>query len=149
MVEATDIEPQALERARAGIYPLEALDELPLELRERYVEPAGAGATAAYQISSALRARVRFQQHDLTTIDARRNWGSFDLVTCRNVLIYFQRDAQERIFGNLRSHIADDGVLCLGEAEWPPTTHEPNLSILDRKNRIFWAAPELASREAS
>jgi chemotaxis methyl-accepting protein methylase len=149
VVEATDLDPGALERARAGVYPPEALEELPPHLRERYFEPTRSGRSLVYRVSSLLRTRVRFRQHDLTATNDGETFGPFDLVTCRNVLIYLQRDAQQRVFQDLRNRVAEGGVLCLGEAEWPPPAHERNLSIVDRKNRIFWFAPELANRRAS
>lgn len=149
VIDATDIDSFALERARAGVYLPEALEELPIELRERYFEPINLGKQLAYRISEQLRTRVRFTHHDLTVSGATLQQAPFDLVACRNVLIYLQRDAQERAFQGLRSQVAEGGVLCLGEAEWPPPLQLQRLSVLDRKSRLFWASPELAARRAS
>ncbi len=61
----------------------------------------------------------------------------FDLVSCRNVLIYLQRFAQARATGHLIEMIRDRGVLCLGEAEWPLPEFQKQLEPLPHKTRLF------------
>jgi len=113
-VDATDIDAMALAAARRGVYRPDAIDELPPALMRAYLEPAGIDA---YRVRDAVRARVRFLVHDLTAQPIGAT--PYDLICCRNVLIYFDRAAQQRAFGMLRIALATDGYLCLGEAEWP------------------------------
>lgn len=135
-VEATDIDPGALERAALGRrYVSATLSELPLELRNRYLEPEDGG----YTVRKSLRDRVRFSRHDLSAELGPPAGGAFDLIACRNVLIYFARGPQERAMHALRAGLAEGGYLCLGEAEWPLPSVAPSLEALPVKTRIFRA----------
>jgi chemotaxis methyl-accepting protein methylase len=135
-VLATDIDPGALASAARGRYPSAALTELPLELRSRYLTMAD----GYYIVRQPVRDRVRFSRHDLTADSPPPGGGAaFDLVACRNVLIYFARAPQEGAMRALRACLADGGYLCLGEAEWPSPTVAPSLEALSLKTRIFRA----------
>lgn len=134
---ASDLDPGALAAARAGLYPAEALAELPDELCRRFVEPTDAGGLARYRVRDAARARVRLVQHDLTSPAPAPGTGRFDLVCCRNVLIYLQRDQQERTLRALCGSIEPGGFLCLGEAEWPRVLAPAAVVPLGRKTHLF------------
>lgn len=136
VVEATDIDGHALECARAGVYKPEALSELPAELSNLYLRQEGEGAAMRYRVNEALRARVRFSAHDLTR-DRTLPGGVFDLVVCRNVLIYLDREAQRSAFGRLLEVLRGGGVLFLGEAEWPLPEVAEALTPMEHKTRLF------------
>jgi chemotaxis methyl-accepting protein methylase len=121
IVEASDIDPQALQIANAGVYTAEAFSEIPSTLYERYVELIRVGNIERHRIRHALRERVRFTRYDLVSSSLAPGAGIFDLVCCRNVLIYLQRDLQERLLWDIHKAIEPGGILCLGEAEWPYT----------------------------
>ncbi len=133
-VEATDIDPQALTAAATGLYDGAALDELPPELRGRYLEPSGQG----FRVCESVRRRVVFTRQDITALAmAAAPEGHYDLVCCRNVLIYFEREIQERTLTTLCRLIRSGGFLCLGEAEWPTGEIAATLQPLPHKTRIF------------
>lgn len=134
-VDATDIDSSALNEGRAGIYTIRAAAELPAALVSAYLEPVVANEEPCYTVADSLRGRVRFAYHDVTS-DAPPLHG-FDLVSCRNVLIYLQRPAQVRATSRLVDTIRDDGVLCLGEAEWPPPELADRLEPFAHKTRLF------------
>jgi chemotaxis methyl-accepting protein methylase len=135
-IEASDIDPSAGEAARTGIYPAAALAELPRELTGRYLEPVACAHQIRYRVSDALRRRITFSHHDLTRPgDAR----SYDLVVCRNVLIYLQPAMQARALGHLRAAMKADALLCLGEAECPTPEHTASLTPVSRRTRIYRA----------
>lgn len=138
-IEASDIDLGALQTAAAGIYRRAAFDELPEGLFSRFVGRAGDG----YQVDAGLRKRVRFSVHDLTST-AALPWSAadFDLILCRNVLIYFSPEVKERALLLVRSALRPDGYLCLGEAEWPLPCIAPTVTTLAHKARIFRALPE-------
>lgn len=144
-VVATDVDTAALEQAAAGWFPASALVELPPELRDRYGRLAG----GRYLIDAALRARVRFARHDLTASASPPFAGSFDLVCCRNVLIYFDRDPQQVALSRLCSSIRHGGYLCVGEAEWPLASLGGMLEPLPARTRVFRVAGAVALRSAS
>jgi chemotaxis methyl-accepting protein methylase len=134
-VQATDIDPRALRTALRGWYPERAFAELPAELRHRYCSAEGDG----YRVHPSLGDRVRFARHDLTSHEPPPNHEHFDLISCRNVLIYFDREPQVRAMQTLRRHLKADGYLCLGEAEWPLPAVTGSLEPLPHKTRIFRA----------
>jgi chemotaxis methyl-accepting protein methylase len=135
-IEATDIDPAALHRAAQGYYPDAALIELPAELRERYLSRSD----GFYEVSSALRPRVRFSHHDILASRPPPAGGEFDLVCFRNVLIYLGHEVQELALQAARRAVRPAGYLCLGEAEWVSPAIAATLTPLSADTRIFRAA---------
>jgi chemotaxis protein methyltransferase CheR len=139
-VEATDIDALALEHARIGVYVEDAAAELPAALRDRYLERCEARRTPRWRVRAALKSRVRFSRRDVTQSDAVPRAAPFDLVCCRNVLIYWSPQAQARLLANLRAALAPEGYICLGEAEWPLGPPGAHLEPLAANGRVFRAA---------
>ncbi|HEV8323839.1 MAG TPA: protein-glutamate O-methyltransferase CheR [Myxococcota bacterium] len=109
-VLATDISAPALERAAAGRYHGEELEEVPEKLRARYFVRDG----ERWTVAPWLRERVRFERLNLA---ADPYPGAIDLVLCRNVLIYFAPEARERAVGELHRSLRAGGWLVLGYSE--------------------------------
>ncbi len=143
IIYATDIDPAALRAASAAHYPEAALAEVPAALISRYFYPLPAPnkpsqrARPQYGVRDALGPRLAFMHHDLATADASPDGARFDLICCRNVLIYFQRQYQEHIQRLLRDSLAPGGYLCLGEAESLVPAVEAAFEVVDRKARLF------------
>lgn len=115
-VLATDISRAMLDRAKRAVYPADAAEPLPPALHARYVLRARDRRLGVVRIAPELRAAVRFGF--LNLIDATFRVGEpFDLVLCRNVLIYFEPAMQARILGKLCRHLRGGGLLCLGHAD--------------------------------
>ncbi len=134
-VLGTDVHEGALAVARAGLYRPAALAELPAEQVAEYFALQAGRHGPSYLLEPAVRELVRFQAHDLTA--AGPPGRDFDLVLCRNVLIYFDLPTQQRVESLLAASLAPGGFLCLGEAEW---LGEPPLSafaVADRQARLF------------
>jgi chemotaxis protein methyltransferase CheR len=148
-IEATDLDPRALAAAELGVYGPEAVSELPGELASRYLEPVGTPKGTMYRVCDEVRRRVRFSQHDLTSDAPPPGGGTFDLVSCRNVLIYFLRDAQLAALTKVRAAVADGGFLLLGEAEWPPAAVAASLSPRGRKTKLFKAVSPMVDGDGS
>ena len=115
-VLATDMDPAALAAAGEACYSQDATADLPTALKLRYLEPAGGGRV---RVSASARRLVTLARHDLLAPEHLPSDGQFDLICCRNVLIYFQREAQDRVFNLFAQSLRSSGVLCLGQAEWP------------------------------
>ena len=137
IIEATDIDSTALNAARAGIYPLAAMAELPTPLLAEYLEPVVVRGQPRYRVQDNLHSRVRFSRADITGAAPAPDSERFDLVSCRNVLIYLQRPAQVTATRKLLDMLRVDGVLCLGEAEWPLPELAEQLEPLPHKTRLF------------
>lgn len=110
---ATDIDVQMVERGRAALYDASALKSIPTPLH-RFVTTASGGL----RISDALRALVSF--HELNLHDPWPMKGSFDVIFCRNVVIYFDATAQNRLWSRFENVLAPGGWLFVGHSERVP-----------------------------
>jgi chemotaxis protein methyltransferase CheR len=109
---ATDLSQEVLEKARAGIYSqFEVQRGLPIQMLVKYFKQTG----ETWQINPELRAMIQHRQLNLLHDFAQL--GTFDVIFCRNVLIYFDQDTKINIFNRLARQIEPDGFLVLGAAE--------------------------------
>lgn len=107
---ATDISPRVLEVGRRGVYPKARLDTMPDRLRLEYFSDLG----TQIRVKDKLRQLVTFRQHNLC--DPFPN-DRFDVIFCRNVMIYFSRQEQLRLAQRFRDHLAPEGFLFIGHSE--------------------------------
>jgi chemotaxis protein methyltransferase CheR len=109
---ATDLSQEVLEKSKAGLYSqFEVQRGLPIQLLVKYFKQVG----ELWQINADLRAMVQHRQLNLLHDFAQL--GTFDVIFCRNVLIYFDQDTKINIFNRLARQIEGDGFLVLGAAE--------------------------------
>jgi chemotaxis protein methyltransferase CheR len=109
---ATDFAHEVLEKAKAGIYSqFEVQRGLPIQMLVKYFTQIG----EMWQIAPEIRAMVQFQPFNL--LQDCSHLGSFDVVFCRNVLIYFDQQTKVEVLDRLARVIASDGYLVLGAAE--------------------------------
>jgi chemotaxis protein methyltransferase CheR len=109
---ATDLSQEVLEKAKAGIYSqFEVQRGLPIQMLMKYFKQTG----ETWQINPELRAMIQHRQLNLLHDFAQL--GTFDVIFCRNVLIYFDQDTKINIFNRLARQIEGDGFLVLGAAE--------------------------------
>lgn len=112
---ATDIDTRVLEKAREGVYQMKDIEPMPKELRERAFL-MGTGSNAG-------RARVKPEVQSLVTflpLNLTETWpmrGQFDIVFCRNVVIYFDRVTQTKLFNRFADILAPGGHLFIGHSE--------------------------------
>jgi chemotaxis methyl-accepting protein methylase len=130
-VDATDIDRRCLERAHAARYRREALVDVPANLAERYFEDHGAEC----RVIERVRRRVVVRASDLC-IDPPPG-RNYHLILCRNVLIYFGRAMQERIFLAFAQALAPGGFLILGKVESLFGRARDRLILLDPRERIY------------
>ncbi|HEY1358670.1 MAG TPA: CheR family methyltransferase [Thermoleophilaceae bacterium] len=110
---ATDISGVALRRASEAHYHGRSLRSVPDVMRTRYMVPRGDGAV----VDDSLRRLVSFQRHNLVSDPPPLAPGKFELIACRNVLIYFDGETVERVIGGLESALAPGGTMVLGAAD--------------------------------
>ncbi|MFG0252791.1 MAG: CheR family methyltransferase, partial [Phycisphaerales bacterium JB038] len=109
----TDLSGRMLQIAREGIYSAETLRSTAAPIRRRYFEPLG----ERFRIDPQVASMVHFQEHNLLDGPAGAGFGEFDLVCCRNLLIYFDETMKQRCLECLSAHLADDGCLLVGHSE--------------------------------
>lgn len=108
----TDISSEVLERARAGAYSqFEIQRGLPIQMLLRHFQQDG----DKWRVSERLRAMVTLKQHNL--LDPNEQFGQFDVIFCRNVLIYFDVPTKASVLAALAPRLRADGAFVLGAAE--------------------------------
>ncbi len=129
---ATDMDERALEKGRAGRYDPLSLQGLPPRYRawvERYFPPG-----SPRELAGELRAWVSFRRLDLTCDPIPHD---LDLILCRNVLIYFDREQQERLYHCFHQALRAQGLLVLGKTEMLPITWGRHLVPVDLREHIY------------
>jgi chemotaxis protein methyltransferase CheR len=138
-VYATDMNPEALATAQAGIFPLSRMREY----TANYLHAGGTRSFSEYYTAnydaalfdSRLRRNVLLSHHNLAT---DTSFNEFNLILCRNVLIYFDPKLKARVHALFMSSLASLGILCLGRRESLRFTPvESDYEELDAKERIF------------
>ncbi|MFO7755032.1 MAG: protein-glutamate O-methyltransferase CheR [Bacteroidales bacterium] len=135
---ATDINEKSLQTAREGTYNAPALEEIKFGLLGKYFvyHP-----DKTYTVIPRIRDSVYFSSYDLldrkTGVPRDSLFGGFDIVLCRNVLIYYEKEIQEIIFKKLLRSLNPGGILMLGEAEVPDNSVAPAFSNASRYCKIF------------
>ena len=133
-IDATDFDVKSLKKAGEGRYPEEAFDAMPNSLTARYFHP-DSEHPGSLSISDSVRRLVRFAQHDVTT-DPPPN-PPYDLILFRNVVIYFDRPTQERIFLEMANALASGGVFVLGKVETISGPASEILQLEDIRERVY------------
>jgi two-component system CheB/CheR fusion protein len=126
---ATDIDEEALQFARTGVYPETIAADVMTERLDRFFDREG----EHYRVKESLRECVLFAEHNLLKDPP---FSKLDLISCRNLLIYLQRDTQQQVFELFAYALRDPGFLFLGTSESVEGTKEL-FATLDKKRRLF------------
>ena len=146
-IVATDISTEMLDKAKAGLYSqFEVQRGLPVQLLIKYFKKQG----DLWRIDAALRGMVQYKEFNL--LNNPKLLGQFDVVFCRNVLIYFDQATKGIVLGRIADLIPSDGVLFLGGAEtvlgisdrFEPMAGQGGVYCLATENA--GAAPSVATR---
>ena len=128
-VFASDIDEHAIAIARAGLYPTSIVtDVTPARLRQHFTRDEN-----RYQIRKAVRDRILFAVHNLLRDPP---FSRIDLISCRNLLIYLNRDIQQRVLETFHFALKPGGYLFLGSSESAESVDELFVPV-DKKNRIY------------
>jgi chemotaxis protein methyltransferase CheR len=138
-IYATDMNESVLKQAKEGIFPLEVMERY----SQNYREAGGTKAlsdyyTAAYgnaMFRANLRDNVLFSQHNLATDSS---FNEFNVILCRNVMIYFKKDLQNRVHRLLHESLAISGILGLGNKESLQfTSHERDYAQMECGTKLY------------
>lgn len=138
---ATDIDASVLAAAANGLYAAAAVENVKHRQLAAYFTQEGAG----FRLRPEIRRQVTFSRYDM--LDRARRappdsvFGDFDLVLCRNLLIYFNAEYQDVIFAKLYGALVPGGYLMLGEAETPSPKYQPLLRRVAGFSSIYQKQP--------
>jgi chemotaxis protein methyltransferase CheR len=135
---ATDISSEVLQKARVGVYSqFEVQRGLPIQMLMQYFEQV----SEQWRVSEAIRKMVQFRQMNLLTDFA--SLGTFDVIFCRNVLIYFDHATKVNVLERLNRQLAPDGFLLMGAAETVVGLTEIFIPLAEKRG-LYVAAPPRA-----
>jgi chemotaxis protein methyltransferase CheR len=138
-IYATDISQEAIGQAQKGIYPIDKMSGY----TTNYQKAGGAASFADYYTArydfaimrNSLKKNVLFSVHNLVTDST---FGEMDMIVCRNVLIYFSRELQNRVFDLFRDSLRPGGLLCLGSKESIRfSEHSDEFEDFNKRQKIY------------
>lgn len=130
-IYATDLDKQIIAKAKVGVYNEKSVASVPEDLKKKYFTKVG----PSYKISEEIKERVEFKEHNLLK-DAYPK--DYNLIVCRNVLIYFTEEAKEEVFRKFYKSLAPGAVLFIGSTEQIVNYKEIGY---ERKNSFFYERP--------
>ncbi|KOY83089.1 protein-glutamate O-methyltransferase CheR [Lysinibacillus macroides] len=107
---ATDLDENVIQKAKLGVYPERSLAEVPPDIKAKYFEQEG----SFYRVKDEIKRCVTFKKHNLLKDSYDSN---YDLIVCRNVMIYFTEEAKDQIYNDFSKALRKDGILFVGSTE--------------------------------
>jgi len=134
---ATDFDEKAIASAKQGEYSLKSLNETKI----KYVKKYFTKSNGKYAICPTIKSMVHFSHYNLLDMNSyaptESIFGNFDLVLCRNVLIYFNQSHQKRTIQKFYKALTANGILCLGEAETPLSDFKNQFYQISKFSKIY------------
>lgn len=109
-IQATDLDENVIQKAKLGLYPERSLAEVPSDMKAKYFMQEG----QFYKVSEDIKRTVTFKKHNLLKDHYENN---YDLIVCRNVMIYFTEEAKDQIYMNFSKSLRPGGILFVGSTE--------------------------------
>lgn len=133
---ATDISNKALAKARAGVYTLDKLNDIAPEWRKRFLQRGVGELSGSFRIRPQLASHVEFRR--LNLMEPFDNAGTFRVIFCRNVMIYFDKQTQERLVRKFTAQLEPGGWLLIGHSE----------GLMGVRNELEYVMPAVYRRPA-
>jgi chemotaxis protein methyltransferase CheR len=131
---ASDLSTRALATASCGVYKMERVAGIPLDLLRRHFERGLGAQTGQARVAAHVRRPIEYRQ--LNFLEASDLGERFEVIFCRNVMIYFDRDVQQRVVALLERHLAPGGYLFISHSE----------SLNGTTHGLRWVAPAVYQR---
>jgi chemotaxis protein methyltransferase CheR len=131
---ASDISTKALKTAGAGVYPLRVTEGLPQPVLKSYFERGLGADEGKVRVRAHVRRAIEYRRLNLIEVDSLNE--TFDVVFCRNVMIYFDKAVQQRVVSMLERHLAPGGHLFIAHSE----------SLNGLSHALKWMAPAVYQR---
>jgi chemotaxis protein methyltransferase CheR len=123
---ASDLSTKVLDQAAKGIYPYEVIEQIPLDLKRKYFQKAKDNAVPFVKVKDEVRRHIRYRRHNLLYPIADEQ--PFDVIFCRNVMIYFDYDTKTKVVNTLYNMVGLNG--------WFITGHSESLSMIKHPFRM-------------
>ena len=130
-ITATDLDKTVIEKAKVGLYDAKAISNVPDDLKKKYFTAVG----PSFRISDEIKSRVTFSEHNLLK---DRYDTNYDMIVCRNVLIYFTDEAKDKVFRNFYGSLKSGGFLFIGSTEQIVNYREIGFT---RDNSFYYEKP--------
>jgi chemotaxis protein methyltransferase CheR len=114
---ASDIDTNVLAQAERGVYPVDRVSTIPLHLLHKYFLRGRGASEGTVKVRDSVRQLIDFKRINLNDVWPIRPDTKFDVIFCRNVIIYFNRETQRRLFARFSDHIRPGGILFIGHSE--------------------------------
>ena len=134
---ASDISTRALKTATAGVYPMKVAAAVPPSLLKHYFERGLGADEGKLRVRAQVRRAIEYRRINLVEIDNLNE--TFDVVFCRNVMIYFDKAVQQRVVSLIERHLAPGGYLFIAHSE----------SLNGLSHELKWMAPAVYQRRAA
>jgi chemotaxis protein methyltransferase CheR len=131
---ATDLSTKALAQASSGVYRMERVADIPIETLRRHFQKGLGEQAGTARVAPHVRKLIEYRQ--LNFLEAVDLSERFDVIFCRNVMIYFDRDVQQRVVSLLERHLAPGGHLFISHSE----------SLNGTTHGLRWVAPAIYQR---
>ena len=146
----TDIDSCCIGTARKAVYTTERIKDIPAKTREKYFLRGKDETDGFVKVKKSLRDRVRFEVHNLNSNRSLPHTGKFDVIFCRNALIYFSFETCSKVLAKLQENLEVSSALVLGLSEPIETqkklvTLRPCFYITEEMNRLLSKEEEEAS----
>ena len=129
-IYATDIDESAVNAARKGVFVEDSLKNVDPITRSQFFQTAN----RSFQIIPKIRNLVTFGAHDIVS---HIHLSNMDIILCRNLLIYFEKDLQEKVFEKFYYSLKPGGFIVLGKSEVPPLSYRENLLDVCKREKIY------------
>lgn len=129
-IYATDIDESAVNSARKGIFIEDSLKNVDPAMRNRFFQPSNAN----YQIIPQIRNLVTFGVHNIVS---HIHLSHMDIILCRNLLIYFEKELQEKVFEKFYYSLNPGGFIVLGKSEVAPLSYREHLVEVCKREKIY------------
>lgn len=130
-ITATDLDKQVIAKAKVGLYNEKSIAAVPDDFKKKYFTKIG----LSYQISDEIKSRVIFSEHNLLGNDYGKD---FNMIVCRNVLIYFTEEAKDEVFRKFYHSLKPGGILFIGSTE--QIINHKDMGY-ERKNSFYYERP--------
>lgn len=130
-ITATDIDKQVIAKAKVGLYNEKSIAAVPDDLKRKYFTKVG----LSYQISDDIKSCVEFKEHNLLDNNYPKD---YDMIVCRNVLIYFTEEAKDEVFRKFFQSLKPGGILFIGSTE--QIINHRDIGY-ERKNSFYYERP--------